>query len=96
MVIILAVILIQQVQIGDVSHNLSRGAFLEMLFEVVSAFGTVGLSTGITPDLSLAGKLIITAMMFIGRLGPMAIALAVSRREKTPKFSYAQETIMIG
>ena len=95
-VIIVGIILIQQVEIGDVSHTLSRGAFLELLFEMVSAFGTVGLSTGITPQLSVAGKLILTAMMFIGRLGPMAIALAVSRREKSSQFSYAQETIMIG
>ncbi len=95
-VIIVGIILIQQVELGDVSHSLSRGAFLEMLFEMVSAFGTVGLSTGITPGLSAAGKLIITAMMFIGRLGPMAIALAVSRREKSARFSYAQENIMIG
>lgn len=95
-VIITGVILIQQVEIGDVAHTLSRGAFLEMLFEVVSAFGTVGLSTGITPDLSAAGKLIITVMMFIGRLGPMVIALAVSRQETSRRFSYARENIMIG
>ena len=95
-VIIVGVILIQQAEIGDVSHQASRGVFLELFFEVVSAFGTVGLSTGITPHLSAAGKIIITALMFIGRLGPMVIAMAVSRREKSRQFSYAQENVMIG
>ena len=48
--------------------------FAKILFEVTSAFGTVGLSTGITPTLSLPGKLLITAMMYIGRVGPLTLA----------------------
>ncbi len=96
MVIVIGVVLLQQTEIGDVSHNLTRGSFLEILYEVVSAFGTVGLSTGITPGFSWAGKLILVFIMFIGRLGPMGIALAVSRKAKPSKFSYAQENIMIG
>ena len=95
-VIGVGIILLQQVEIGEVSHMASRGKFLELMFETVSAFGTVGLSTGITPGLSAAGKLIISIMMFIGRLGPLAIAMAVSRARTPERYYYAQENIMIG
>jgi len=96
LVIIIGIILLQQTEIGEISHGLSRGKFLELMFEVVSAFGTVGLSTGITPDLSVSGKLIITIIMFIGRLGPLVIAMAFSRKKASKKYYYAQENIMIG
>src|SRR6056297_1122193 len=96
LVIVISVVLLQQTEIGGVSHHLTRGSFLEILYEVVSAFGTVGLSTGITAGFSGLGKLIIICIMFIGRLGPMGIAIAVSRKSKPSKFSYAQENIMIG
>lgn len=73
------------------------GAFLDHMFEVVSAFNTVGLSTGVTPRLSPAGRLIIIAMMFIGRVGPLSIAAAVSRPVKIgSQFRYAYEDVMIG
>jgi trk system potassium uptake protein len=74
---------------------LNRGKFIELFFEVVSAFGTVGLSTGITGVLTAVGKLVITAVMFIGRLGPLVVAMAVSRTS-APRYSYAEENIMIG
>lgn len=74
---------------------LNRGKFIEIFFEVVSAFGTVGLSTGITGTLTAVGKLVITAVMFIGRLGPLVVAMAVSRTN-APRYSYAEENIMIG
>ncbi|HKL83392.1 MAG TPA: TrkH family potassium uptake protein [Desulfobacter sp.] len=96
LVIVISVVLLQQTEIGGVSHHLTRGSFLEIFYEVVSAFGTVGLSTGITAGFSGLGKLIIICIMFIGRLGPMGIAIAVSRKSKPSKFSYAQENIMIG
>jgi len=82
-------------ELGNLSHPESRGRFLELFFEVVSAFGTVGLSTGITPKLSDMGKLIITAVMFVGRLGPLVIAIAISR-QKDSRYYYAEENIMIG
>ncbi|MFC1863500.1 TrkH family potassium uptake protein [Thermodesulfobacteriota bacterium] len=94
-VIIAATLILLITELGEVPHDLSRGKFLELLFEVVSAFGTVGLSTGVTPGLSTSGKLIITFVMFTGRLGPLAIALAASR-PKTSRYFYAEENIMIG
>ena len=96
LVIIIGIILLQQTEIGEISHRLSRGTFLELMFETVSAFGTVGLSTGITTRLSVSGKLIVAIMMFIGRLGPLVIAMAVSKKKASKKYYYAQENIMIG
>jgi trk system potassium uptake protein len=72
------------------------GRLMSALFEVTSAFGTVGLSTGITPGLSDAGKMCITATMFFGRLGPLTLALAVAFRDKTDKFVYPEESMMVG
>ena len=70
----------------------------KVVFEVVSAFGTVGLSLGATPYLSVLGKLIISATMLAGRLGPVAIAIVIARRETEtqPPVSYPEEQVMIG
>jgi trk system potassium uptake protein TrkH len=69
--------------------------FRDLLFEQVSAFGTVGLSTGVTAGLSAAGKLWIITSMFVGRLGPLTAALAVLPLE-TAKVRYPEERLMIG
>jgi trk system potassium uptake protein TrkH len=70
--------------------------FLALLFETVSAFGTVGLSTGITPSLSLPGRLLITLTMFVGRLGPLTLTLALVRRQQPARFRYPREIVRIG
>ena len=70
--------------------------FLRILFEVTSAFGTVGLSTGITSTLSTAGKLIIIFTMFAGRVGPLTLALAVALQSERVSYIYPEEKIMIG
>jgi trk system potassium uptake protein TrkH len=69
--------------------------FIQLLFEVVSAFGTVGLSTGITPDLSVLSKTIVILTMYIGRLGPLTAAMIWSYRSLS-NASYSEETITIG
>ncbi len=69
---------------------------LDLLFEVVSAFSTAGLSTGLTPKLSIPGKLIILAMMFIGRIGPLTLALAVSYRAPARALRLPEERVLIG
>jgi len=83
-------------QLGDLSHTESRGLFLEYLFETVSAFGTVGLSMGITDKLTSMGKLIIIVMMLLGRLGPLTLAFAMARRAEKARFQYAEENIIVG
>lgn len=83
-------------ELGTTIHEESRGLFLELLFEVVSAFGTVGLSVGVTSKLSTLGKLILAAVMFVGRLGPLSIAVALSGREPRSTIQYAEENVMIG
>lgn len=70
--------------------------FMEVLFEVTSAFGTVGLSMGLTAELSPLGKIIIIITMFIGRLGPLTLAFALSRRSNKLNYRYAEEKVLIG
>lgn len=67
-----------------------------VLFEVVSALGTVGLSTGITADLPDPGKLLLVALMFIGRLGPLTVASALALREGVQRFERPEERVIIG
>ena len=70
-------------------------SFMQLLFEVVSAFGTVGLSTRITPELSIAGKGVIILVMFIGRVGIITLlSMWVSRTE--PRARYSEEEVAIG
>ncbi len=70
---------------------------LNLIFETVSAFGTVGLSTGITSDLSAFGKIIIILLMFLGRLGTLTIVASLSRsRSKQISYSYPEADISIG
>lgn len=69
--------------------------FMQLLFEVVSAFGTVGLSTGITPHLGDAGKLVIIVIMFIGRLGAFTL-LSIWISHPEPKARFTEEMITIG
>ncbi|MNN88639.1 Ktr system potassium uptake protein B [compost metagenome] len=70
--------------------------FLALLFEAVSAFGTVGLSMALTPELSVMGKLIITLVMYIGRLGPLTLVLALAHKSDKQKYRYPEDKIMIG
>lgn len=70
-------------------------SFMQLLFEVISAFGTVGLSTGITPDLGVAGKLVILIIMFIGRLGAMTL-LSMWINHPEPTARYTEEHITVG
>jgi trk system potassium uptake protein TrkH len=67
-----------------------------LLFETISAFGTVGLSTGITSSLSPTGRVLITIMMFIGRLGPLTMAYALMSNRKEARVKYSEEKILIG
>jgi trk system potassium uptake protein TrkH len=70
--------------------------FLEALFECLSALGTVGLSTGITPTLSEPGKIVIAVLMLVGRLGPLTAAVALARRQVPYQPAYPEEEPLVG
>ena len=67
-----------------------------VLFETVSAFATVGLSTGITDDLPAAGQLLLAALMFLGRLGPITLASALALREHERRYELPEERTIVG
>lgn len=69
---------------------------LDLAFEAVSAFATVGLSRNLTPSLSQAGKLVIVLTMLIGRVGPLTVALAASERSRRPHHQLPHERVLIG
>ena len=68
----------------------------QVLFEVVSAFATVGLSTGITAQLPVAAQLILVVLMFAGRVGPLALAAALAARSRGRQYDYPEERPFIG
>ncbi|MFD1019649.1 TrkH family potassium uptake protein [Thalassobacillus hwangdonensis] len=72
-----------------------KAPMLMIIFEVFSAFGTVGLSMGLTGDLSEVGKLVIIAVMFIGKLGPLTLAFSLAK-PKLEKIRYPKEDILAG
>ena len=76
----------------------NRADFVRVLFEAHSAFGTVGLSMGVTPELSTGGRIITTCLMFVGRIGPLSIAsaMALAGARTRPKYRFPQEDVAIG
>ena len=95
-IIFLAVFLLDFTEGGDKPHYQVRGQFLEILFEAVSAFSTVGLSTGLTSTLSTAGKWIIICLMFMGRLGPFVLISALQSVQEIQYYNFPEENVMIG
>ena len=73
-----------------------RGSFLAYFFETVSAFGTVGLSMGITPDLSLWGKCWIILTMIIGRVGVLTFSYIIAGAGAVNGIEHSEENMMIG
>jgi trk system potassium uptake protein TrkH len=71
-------------------------ALLPAIFEITSAFGTVGLTLNVTPELSPFGKLLVAGVMFLGRVGPITLVLALAARQKNRGYAYPQEDIAIG
>jgi potassium uptake TrkH family protein len=70
--------------------------FRDVLFEATSAFGTVGLSTGITADWGELGRLVLIALMFLGRTGPYTLAVALALRERKRLYRFPEERPLIG
>jgi trk system potassium uptake protein TrkH len=69
---------------------------LPALFEITSAFGTVGLSLDVTPKLSTFGKILVSVVMFLGRVGPITFVVALAVRQRLPRYKYPEEEIAIG
>ena len=67
-----------------------------LLFEAVSAFATVGLSTGVSPALPASGQMVLVVLMYIGRVGIVSIAAAVALRQKTVPWRYPEERVIVG
>ena len=72
-----------------------KAPFLKVLFEVISAFGTVGLTMGLTTKLTMIGKIIIVMIMFIGKLGPLTLAVSIAKSEQA-SIRYPNEDILTG
>jgi trk system potassium uptake protein TrkH len=71
-------------------------ALLPALFEITSAFGTVGLSLDVTPELSTFGKVLVALVMFLGRVGPITFVVSLAARQYSPAYKYPREDIAIG
>jgi trk system potassium uptake protein TrkH len=91
---LLAVAFVFAIGVGLTSTT--DATFVQTLFEAVSAFGTVGASTGITPDLSDPARFITAFAMFVGRLGPLTLVLALAARAHPVAFRPAVESVRIG
>jgi Trk-type K+ transport system membrane component len=74
----------------------SDSPFREVLFEAASAFGTVGLSTGITADWGEPGRIVLVVLMFLGRTGPYTLAVALALRERKRLYGFPEERPLIG
>mgnify|MGYP001086827049 CR=1 FL=1 len=74
----------------------AQTSFLREAFDVVSAFGTVGLSTGITPSLKPASWLVLVLVMYVGRIGPLTLSVALLGRPPQPEPELAEEAVMVG
>jgi len=72
-----------------------RYTFLDVLFETTSAFATVGLSTGATPLLNTFGRILILVTMFVGRVGPLTLFVAMHGRAQRLHYTYATENVAI-
>ena len=96
-IVVLAVSIIVNVVATFVLTLIEKKDFVDIIFEVVSAFGTVGLSRGITPGLHTISKIVITACMFIGRMGILTVAFAITApKEEHIRISYPSEIVLVG
>lgn len=97
-ILMISLILVLMVSIVlSITEENSGYEYLDILYETVSAFGTVGLSRGLTPLLSNPGKVILSALMFIGRVGPMTVAYAFLKQNKNiGNYTYPEGKVIIG
>ena len=96
LLVVVSSVFLMMVESEAVTLETARGQFAALIFEAVSAFGTVGLSTGITPGLKVASKLCLVALMFLGRVGPLGLISVSLRHGVTPRIRYPHEDVQIG
>jgi len=95
MAVSLAALLMAVTESSGPPDPLARNTMVEIVFEAFSALGTVGLSMGFTPRLSDGGKLIIILLMYIGRIGPVTLAISIASQKSLP-VRYAEENVIVG
>ena len=97
MILAVAIFLLTVTEIPVAGHE-NRVEFMSLIFEAVSAFGTTGLSMGVTSTLTDLGRLIIVALMLVGRVGPLILvaAMTTSGHRTAPSFRYGEEQVTIG
>lgn len=96
-VVTICLVCLLSTETAHLDHTTTRDMFLKLFFETVSAFGTVGLSMGMTGDLTAWGKVIIILTMFLGRVGPLTLALALTNRSRPGRtYHYGSEEVMVG
>ncbi len=93
--VVLGIALLLHCEAGKPSSELPH-RLLGLIYEAVSAFATVGLSTGVTPLLTTTGKLIIMALMFAGRLGPLCLAMHLAQPARPARILYPEEQVSVG
>ena len=89
-------VLFTAVLVLSITESANGFSMSDIFFETGSALGTVGLTTGITPSLTTAGKLIIIAVMLIGRLGPLTLLAALTFNVKPARYNYPEEAVIVG
>ncbi|MFV0348764.1 MAG: TrkH family potassium uptake protein [Halodesulfovibrio sp.] len=94
--VLFATLLLSVTEGSDLPHRMVRGQLMDYLFESVSAFATVGLSTGITPTLSVTGKLCLTLLMFMGRIGPIWLLTTLQQMQSETRYRWPESDVPIG
>ena len=69
---------------------------IDLMFESMSALATTGISTGVTPTLTAAGKLVLCALMLVGHLGPLITVYALQRHQRPERYRFPEEAVRIG
>ncbi len=91
-----ALIMLLAIEAPDPENNNTSNSFMQYSFEVISALGTVGLSTGVTPILSVPGRVVLVSLMILGRLGPISTFVALSHGERRNPVQFVNEEPLVG
>jgi len=95
-IVLCGALFLMLVQYGGRPLDEAQFGFVELVFEAMSAFGTVGLSTGVTPFLTIPAKLCLIVLMFVGRVGPLGLVSVALRSGARPAIQYPSEDVQIG